>query len=678
MKPFPEHPFTATGLSDAFLESQEAVFASENFFPEPETSLPASDEPVGDDLFRRLLRGYWGHADFRGIQLDIIRDITAGRDTLGLMPTGGGKSIAFQIPALALPGLCLVITPLIALMKDQVEHLRNRGIKAAAIYSGLSHDDVLRNLDNCVLGGYKFLYVSPERLGSPIFRTKLSRMQVSFITVDEAHCISQWGYDFRPAYLQIAEIRKLLPQAPVLALTATATKRVVGDIQCRLAFAEPNVHRMSFARPNLRYVVRHTEDKQGELLHILRSVKGSAIVYTRSRQGTKDVARMLKDEGMSALYYHAGLTNLDKDVRQQAWQSGETRIMVATNAFGMGIDKPDVRLVVHLDPPDSVEAYFQEAGRAGRDGLTAYAVLLFCRHDRASMLRRVPETFPEKDFVRRIYDELAYFFQLAVGDGFRVTYEFRLEKFCTTYRHFPTPVSSALSLLEQAGYIVYREEDDATSRVMFLLERDELYRLYRTGPETDKVLQCLLRRYAGLFSDYVFIDEKEMAQLTELSESRVYEVLKALNHQRILHYIPRKRVAHISYSTRRVEGSELVIPKAVYEERKSQYEARIRAMLDYACGEDVCRSRYLLDYFDDTAATDCGRCDVCLSRRETSVSPAALVQQFLQVLSDGRPHHPSELRSDGCSAEVRRAAMEMLMREEGIVARNGRISYQKS
>ena len=280
--------------------------------------------------------------------------------------------------------------------------------------------------------------------------------------------------------------------------------------------------------------------------------------------------------------------------------------------------------------------------------------------------------------MRRIYDELAYFFQLAVGDGFRVTYEFRLEKFCTTYRHFPTPVSSALSLLEQAGYIVYREEDDATSRVMFLLERDELYRLYRTGPETDKVLQCLLRRYAGLFSDYVFIDEKEMAQLTELSESRVYEVLKALNHQRILHYIPRKRVAHISYPTRRVEGSELVIPRAVYEERKSQYEARIRAMLDYACGEDVCRSRYLLDYFDDTAATDCGRCDVCLSRRETSVSPAALVQQFLQVLSDGRSHHPSELRSDGCSAEVRRAAMEMLMREEGIVARNGRISYEKS
>lgn len=678
MKPFPEHPSAAPGLSGDFLESREAVFASDCLFSEDAPALPETEAPVGDDLFRRLLRGYWGHEDFRGIQLDIIRDIAAGRDTLGLMPTGGGKSITFQIPALALPGLCLVITPLIALMKDQVEHLRMRGIKAAAVYSGLSHDDVLRNLDNCVLGGYKFLYVSPERLASRIFLTKLRRMKVSFITVDEAHCISQWGYDFRPAYLQIAEIRKLLPEVPVLALTATATKRVVEDIQQRLAFAEHNVHRMSFARPNLRYVVRHTEDKQGELLHILRSVKGSAIIYMRSRQGTKDVARMLKDEGVSALYYHAGLTHLDKDVRQQAWQSGETRVMVATNAFGMGIDKPDVRLVIHLDTPDSVEAYFQEAGRAGRDGLTAYAVLLFSRHDRAVMLRRVPEAFPEKDFVRRIYDELAYHFQLAVGDGFRVTYEFRLENFCTTFRHFPTPVAGALSLLEQAGYIAYREEDDSTSRVMFLLERDELYRLYRMEPETDKVLQCLLRRYAGLFSDYVFVDEKEMAQHTGLSETRVYEVLKALNHQRILHYIPRKRVAHISYPTRRVEGSELVLPRAVYEERKAQYEERIRAMLDYAGGEDVCRSRYLLDYFDDKEAADCGRCDVCLSRRESHATPESLLKTFQQVLADGRPHHPSELRSDGCPAEVRRVAMEMLMREEGITLRNGYICCEKS
>ena len=678
MKPIPEHPFTAAGLSDALHESQEAVFAADRFIADGEVALPEPGEPVGDDLFRRLLRGYWGYEDFRGIQLDIIRDIVAGRDTLGLMPTGGGKSIAFQIPALAMPGMCLVVTPLIALMKDQVEHLRMRGIKATAIYSGLSHDDVLRHLDNCVLGGYKFLYVSPERLASPIFQTKLRRMKVSFITVDEAHCISQWGYDFRPAYLQIAELRKLVPDAPVLALTATATRRVVEDIQCRLAFAEHNVHRMSFARPNLRYVVRTTENKEGELLHILRSVEGSAIVYTRSRQGTKDVARMLKDEGVSALYYHAGLTNLDKDVRQQAWQSGETRVMVATNAFGMGIDKPDVRLVIHLDPPDSVEAYFQEAGRAGRDGLTAYAVLLFGRHDRATMLRRVPETFPERDFVRRIYDELAYFFQLAVGDGFRVTYEFRLEKFCTTYRHFPTPVASALSLLEQSGYITYREEDDSVSRVMFLLNRDELYRLYRMGAEADKVLHCLLRRYAGIFAEYVFISEKEMAQHTELSETQVYEVLKALNHQRILHYVPRKRVAHITYQTRRVDSSELNIPEAVYEERKQQYEDRIRAMLDYAGGEEVCRSRYLLDYFDDRAAADCGRCDVCLSRRETQVEPSALLKRFLQVLSDGRPHRPSELRSDGCSAEVRQAAMELLMCEEGVVMRDGCICCEKS
>lgn len=626
-----------------------------------------------DETFRRILRTHWGYDDFRGIQLDIIRSIAAGRDTLGLMPTGGGKSITFQVPALALGGLCLVVTPLIALMKDQVEHLRRRNLRAAAIYNGLSRSDNQRHLDNAVYGAYDFLYVSPERLGSELFLRKVARMKISFITVDEAHCISQWGYDFRPSYLKIAEIRRVLPDVPVLALTATATEEVIEDICRSLAFdsTTATVRRMSFARPNLRYIVRHTEDKMAELIHILRSVPGPAIVYTRSRQNTRDVCRGLKNEGFTALFYHAGLTNVEKDVRQKSWQEDDTRIMVATNAFGMGIDKPDVRLVVHLDLPDSIEAYFQEAGRGGRDGNTAYAVLLYNRNDHGKMLRRIPETFPDKEYIRDVYEKLAYFFQLALGDGFHVTYEFNLKKFCVNFKLFPVPVVSALNLLTRAGYIHYREEEESTSRLLFLTDRDELYNLRGISPRGDEVIRAVLRNYGGVFSDYVYIEESLLAQTCGLTENDIYETLKTLTHQRVLHYIPRKSTPYITYLQRREEGSRLHLSPEIYELRREQYEQRIHSVLTYATQETQCRSRFLLDYFSDRDSQDCGHCDICLSHRRQHPDDTALARRFLELLADGKAHRPEELDHDGFSDKARAAAIRLLTKEGRIELRDG-------
>ena len=474
--------------------------------------------------YQLILKKYWGYDDFRGIQRDIIESIGAGNDTLGLMPTGGGKSITFQVPAMTMQGVCLVITPLIALMKDQVTHLRQRGIKAAAIYSGMSHDDILRTLENAILGSTKFLYVSPERLGSDLFVTKLRHMQVCFITVDEAHCISQWGYDFRPSYLQIARIRDVMPQVPVLALTATATPQVIDDICLKLSplntrQSPPSPHsfhifRMSFERKNLAYVVRHADDKMEELVHILTMTQGTAIVYVRSRKRSKEISTELNDNGISATYYHAGLDTADKDQRQHAWQTGLHRVMVATNAFGMGIDKADVRVVVHYDCPDSVEAYFQEAGRAGRDGQKAYAVLLYNSHEHAKLEKRVSDSYPEKDYIRQVYEHLAYYYQIATGDGYGVSREFSMEDFCRRFHHFPIRVHAALQILQRAGYIEYDEEQDNQARIHFLLERHDLYRLSQLTPREDRVIETLLRNYGGLFADYEFVDESLLAQLS--------------------------------------------------------------------------------------------------------------------------------------------------------------------
>ena len=519
-------------------------------------------------LSYQLLKKYWGYDDFRGIQREIIESIGSGHDTLGLMPTGGGKSITFQVPALCSQGVCLVITPLISLMRDQVDNLKRHGIRAAAIYSGLSQEEIITTLENCIFGDIKILYVSPERLSSDIFRTKLRRMKVSFITVDEAHCISQWGYDFRPSYLQIADIRKDLPNAPVLALTATATPQVVEDIQEKLS-GTFNVFKMSFERKNLAYVVRRATDKREELIHILNSVKGCAIVYTRSRQRTKEVADLLCKADIKATFYHAGLDGTVKDERQRAWQDNKVRVMVATNAFGMGIDKPDVRLVIHVDCPDSPEAYFQEAGRAGRDGCKAYAVLLYNDHDRRKLDKRIIDTFPEKDYIRKVYEHLAYFYQIGVGSGYHATFEFNIDKFCHAFRHFPIQVDSALKILNRAGYIEYTEEQDNKARVMFTIGRNDLYRLENNTPNEEKVITALLRNYGGLFVDYNFIDESFIASQCGLQPQQVYMILKNLSQKHILHFIPQKKTPYVRYLQRREDPEHIQIPPAVYGGRES-------------------------------------------------------------------------------------------------------------
>lgn len=565
------------------------------------------------DKFQSILQKYWGYPDFRGIQRNIIESIASGRDTLGLMPTGGGKSITFQVPALAQEGVCIVITPLIALMKDQVQHLREHGILADAIYADKSRSEILQTLDNAIFGGVKILYVSPERLASEMFQTKLRHIHVSFITVDEAHCISQWGYDFRPSYLQIASIREMKPGIPILALTATATPEVVDDIQERLHFKEKNVFKMSFERKNLAYVVREAEDKQGEMIHILQSVGGSAIIYARSRKRTKEMAQLLSQQGITATFYHAGLDPDVKDQRQKAWQKDEVRVMCATNAFGMGIDKPDVRVVIHIDCPDSLEAYFQEAGRAGRDGQKSYAVLLYNKHDELKLCKRVDDTFPPKELIQDIYEHLAYFYQIGVGSGQGKTFEFDIEKFCVTYKYFPTKVDAALRILERSGYLHYEDNPDGKARVMFLLGRNDLYQLDQLAPSQDAVVTALLRSYGSLFVDLTYIDETLIARQAELTIQQVYFALKSLAARHIIQFIPRRKIPFISYTRDRVDGDKVVIPKEVWESRREQYEKRIKSMIRYAKNDEVCRSRQLLAYFGEENDRDCKQCDVCLA-----------------------------------------------------------------
>ena len=568
--------------------------------------------------YKEILKQYWNYDNFRGIQEEIIESIGKGHDTLGLMPTGGGKSITFQVPALAQPGLCLVITPLIALMKDQVRNLRDRGIKALAVYSGMTREEIVVALENCIFGDYKFLYISPERLDTDIFRAKLRNMKINMITVDESHCISQWGYDFRPAYLKISEIRELLPTVPVLALTATATPEVVKDIQTKLGFREDSrIFRMSFERKNLAYIVRNTESKQEELLHILNSVSGSAIVYTRNRKRTREVAELLVNNEITATFYHAGLNNDVKDQRQRSWLSGESRVMVATNAFGMGIDKPDVRLVIHVDLPDSPEAYFQEAGRAGRDGQKAYAVLLYAKSDKATLSKRITDTFPDKEYIRKVYEDVNYYFQMAMGDGLGCTFAFNLDEFCRNFKHFPVQADSALKILTRAGYLEYTDEQDNASRILFTIHRDELYKLRETDPETEKLINVILRSYTGFFSHHAFINLRHSA--CSRPRHRFYKILLMLTRRHILHYIPRKKTPYIIYTRERQEAGRLAITRDIYEERKESYITRIKAMTEYATAEDKCRSRMLLRYFGEKNEHNCGLCDVCLSKHHSGM-----------------------------------------------------------
>lgn len=627
--------------------------------------------------YKSILKQYWGYDNFRGIQEEIIQSIGSGKDTLGLMPTGGGKSITFQVPALARPGLCLVITPLIALMKDQVRNLRARGIKAAAVYSGMTREEILIALENCIFGDYKFLYISPERLGTEIFQTKLRSIKVNMITVDESHCISQWGYDFRPAYLKISDVRKLLPGVPILALTATATPEVVKDIQLKLAFREENVFRMSFERKNLAYIVRRTENKAEELLHILNSVQGSAIVYTRNRKKTKEVSAFLNANDITSTFYHAGLSNETKDQRQKSWLTGEHRVMVATNAFGMGIDKPDVRIVIHVDFPDSPEAYFQEAGRAGRDGQKAYAVLLYARNDKTVLRKRISDTFPEKDYIRKVYEDINFYYQMAMGDGLGCTYAFNIDEFCHNFKHFPIQVDSALKILTRAGYLEYTDEQDNASRIMFTLRRDELYRIHENSPETENLIRNILRLYTGVFSDYAYINEETLALRTGITRQQVYETLVLLTKRRILHYIPGKKTPYIIYTRERQETERIYLSREVYEDRKESYIRRIEAMLEYADSNDKCRSRMLLHYFGEKNEHNCGQCDVCLGKHRSGLRQhtfSELAYRVRQLLSNA-PLSADELFAALGDAEANdiRQTLSYLLAEEQIRQEDGKL-----
>ena len=561
------------------------------------------------------------------------------------MPTGGGKSITFQVPALAVEGVCIVITPLIALMKDQVENLRRRGIRAAAIYSGMSRENIISTLENCIFGAYRILYVSPERLSSDYFLQKISHAKVSFITVDEAHCITQWGYDFRPSYLQITSFRKLFPDIPVLARTATATPAVIDDIMHQLGFRKPNVFRMSFQRPNLAYIVRKPVNRLEDIVQLLNGIEGSAIVYVQKRKDASSIAEYINSKGISATYYHAGLDTIDKNRRQQDWKSGNIRTIVATNAFGMGIDKPDVRLVIHYECPTSIEAYFQEAGRAGRDGKMSYSFLLYDGHDKSNLLKKIQASFPEKEYIRKVYDDIAYFYQIALGDGYNCRFEFNVQKFCHIFRHFPAQAIAAIKILEQSGYLEYTDDDDNMSRLKFILQRDELYRLRNNSPQEDLVVEKLLRNYGGLFVDYMFIDESLLADQLGLERNMIYFILKQLSQKNILHYIPRKAIPHIRYTQRREDSERLVIPTSVYETRLEKAIERTKAMIAYSENDKMCRSRQLLAYFGETSDQDCHACDVCVAQQPSSpneqwLSVFNLVKQYL---SDKKPHPIDQL-----------------------------------
>ena len=629
--------------------------------------------------FRELLREHWGFDSFRGIQEDIIESIAQGKDTLGLMPTGGGKSICFQVPTLAMDGLNIVVTPLISLMKDQVSRLRTNGIKAEAVYSGMMRDDISRAYDNCIYGNYKFLYISPERLGSELFRQKLAHIpKICMITVDEAHCVSQWGYDFRPSYLRIVEVRHLIPyHVPVLALTATATPKVVDDIQDKLEFQEHNVFSMSFERKNLAYIVRQTADKTAETLSILQKMpQGSAIVYTRSRRLTSELAKYLIANGITADNYHAGLTDAEKDLRHINWAKGRNRVMVATNAFGMGIDKADVRLVIHYNVPDSIESYFQEAGRAGRDGEKAYAVLLYNRLDDSTLRRRVSETYPDPEYIRQTYEDVCHFLQVGTGEGCGRTFDFSLEKFCKYFRHFANTANSALRLLNNAGYIDYAEENDFKSRVHIILHKEELYLLNSKEKHIDMLIHALLRNYTGLFADFEYVDENYLSHLTGMDVEMVYRVLKDLNQRRIIDYIPRRNTPTVMFRIGRVDKEEIGLPPFVYDDRKADFERRIEEMIRYASEDNKCRSKMLLSYFGEVKAEECGGCDVCLRKKKLpkqELLKMQVSQQIDEVLSDGEWHTMADLLAISSNEEDIRATVKWMIAEEKVVVKGNKI-----
>ncbi|MDR0693673.1 MAG: RecQ family ATP-dependent DNA helicase [Prevotellaceae bacterium] len=566
------------------------------------------------------MQQYWGYGGFRALQEDIIREVYEGRDVLALMPTGGGKSITFQVPALAKDGICLVVTPLIALMKDQVESLKKRGIKALAIYSGMTRREIDIAFDNAVYGQYKFLYLSPERLGTELFQMRVQKMNVNLLAVDEAHCISQWGYDFRPSYMGIAPARKWLPGVPVLAVTATATPQVAQDIMDKLGFRKPNLLQKSFERKNLIYVVREAEDKNAQLLRICNNVRGTGIVYVRSRGNTQEIAAFLNDNHISADYYHAGLGAEIRSAKQDNWKRDRTRVMVCTNAFGMGIDKPGVRFVVHVDLPDSMEAYFQEAGRGGRDEKTAYAVLLYNNDDTHKAAQRLRTTFPPVETIREVYQRIYRYFEIPYGAGKGSVFNFSLMDFSVQNKIHSLTAYNALQCLQREGYLELTDELDNPARIHFTVTRDELYKVQINNEALDRFIRCLLRAYTGIFTNFVPIDELYLAKLMNADTAVINDYLLRLSRMRVIDYIPKKRTPLLLFNEERLDEGNLRISKEHYGDLKKRHEQRIKAMLHYAANTAQCRSRQLLAYFGETAAPPCGRCDVCTAQNAADVS----------------------------------------------------------
>jgi ATP-dependent DNA helicase RecQ len=571
------------------------------------------------DKFEQILVKHWGYANFRSIQKEVIASVCQGRDTLALMPTGGGKSITFQVAALASDGLCIVVTPLIALMKDQVDNLKKKGIKAAYLHSGMRLDEMSVTLDNCAYGGYKFLYVSPERLGTEIFQARLAKLKVNLIAVDEAHCISQWGFDFRPSYLKIAEIRKLLPGVAVLAATATATPKVASEIQEKLLFSEANLMSMSFERKNLRYIVRKKEDKLGYLAKVLAKNKGAGIVYARNRRKTKEVAEELVKLGIKADYYHAGLQPHEREDKQNKWKHGQY-VMVCTNAFGMGIDKPDVRYVVHIDLPESPEAYFQEAGRAGRDEKEAYAVQLFTNADLQKLRDKTSKMFPGIDKVKQVYSALCNYFQVPIGYGKGSAKEFDIADFCKKFKQEAIETLSCIKILQQAGYMELSESADVRSRMRFIVNRDSLYAFQVKNKSLDGFVKLVLRTYSGIFTDYVKIDETSLAAKAGVAAEIIKKLLVKLDKLQVINYYQASKFPLVVYTTERLSEESLYISKQDYQQRMERYISRAASMEEYVTGLAKCRSQFLLRYFGQDDAPRCGICDVCASRNELDMS----------------------------------------------------------